>query len=192
MSFQHRYAEHNQLQSQQRTMQEAVQSKLTDLDQWISQYQTAFSNLEATHLASLLQDISSPIDLGKIFLVFNFFPIFFNIWYIGTLIKICLFYWYQMYPGPPSYVPATVFLQNAGQAHLITQCENVEAELGTLLQQRRGALRGCLEQLHSYATVALLYPRGTLQLHRVQQWKAWLEELLTDMTVEHCQHICRQ
>lgn len=99
---------------------------------------------------------------------------------------------YQMYPGPPSYVPATAFLQNAGQAHLIGQCENLEAELSTLLQQRRGALRGCLEQLHSYATVALLYPRGTLHLHRVQQWKVWLEELLTDMTVEHCQHICRR
>lgn len=45
-------------------MQDAIQSKLADLDQWISQYQAAFSNLEATQLASLLQDISSPIDLG--------------------------------------------------------------------------------------------------------------------------------
>lgn len=59
-----RYSEHTQLQSRQRTVQEAIQSKLTDLDQWISQYQAAFSNLEATQLASLLQDISSPIDLG--------------------------------------------------------------------------------------------------------------------------------
>uniref|UniRef100_A0A674MC73 non-specific serine/threonine protein kinase n=1 Tax=Takifugu rubripes TaxID=31033 RepID=A0A674MC73_TAKRU len=157
LTLEQRYSEHTRLQSQQRTMQEAIQSKLTDLDQWISQYQAAFSNLEAAQLATLLQDISCPIDLG-----------------------------------PPSYVPATAFLQNAGQAHLITQCENLEAELSTLLQQRRGALRGCLEQLHSYATVALLYPRGTLRLHRVQQWKAWLEELLTDMTVEQCQHIYRQ
>lgn len=94
--------------------------------------------------------------------------------------------------GPPSYVPATAFLQNAGQAHLISQCESLEAELSSLLQQRRGALRGCLEQLHSYATVALLYPRATLLLHRAHQWKAWLEELLRDMTVEHCQHIYRQ
>lgn len=61
----HRYSEHTQLQSRQRTVQEAIQSKLTDLDQWISQYQAAFSNLEATQLASLLQDISSPIDLGQ-------------------------------------------------------------------------------------------------------------------------------
>ncbi|TWW64309.1 Serine/threonine-protein kinase SMG1 [Takifugu flavidus] len=157
LTLEQRYSEHTRLQSQQRTMQEAIQSKLTDLDQWISQYQAAFSNLEAAQLATLLQDNSCPIDLG-----------------------------------PPSYVPATAFLQNAGQAHLITQCENLEAELSTLLQQRRGALRGCLEQLHSYATVALLYPRGTLRLHRVQQWKAWLEELLTDMTVEQCQHIYRQ
>jgi hypothetical protein len=31
----------------------------------ISQYQAAFASLEATQLASLLQDISSPIDLGE-------------------------------------------------------------------------------------------------------------------------------
>uniref|UniRef100_A0AAQ6IR98 non-specific serine/threonine protein kinase n=1 Tax=Anabas testudineus TaxID=64144 RepID=A0AAQ6IR98_ANATE len=157
LTLEQRYSEHTQLQSRQRTVQEAIQSKLSDLDQWISQYQAAFSNLEATQLASLLQDISSPIDLG-----------------------------------PPSYVPATAFLQNAGQAHLISQCESLEAEVSALLQQRRGALRGCLEQLHSYATVALLYPRATLLLHRAHQWKAWLEDLLRDMTVEHCQHIYRQ
>nr|XP_046270775.1 serine/threonine-protein kinase SMG1 isoform X2 [Scatophagus argus] len=157
LTLEQRYSEHTQLQSRQRTVQEAIQNKLADLDQWISQYQAAFSSLEATQLANLLQDISSPIDLG-----------------------------------PPSYVPATAFLQNAGQAHLISQCESLEAEVSSLLQQRRGALRGCLEQLHSYATVALLYPRTTLLLHRVHQWKAWLEELLTDMSVEHCQHICRQ
>ncbi|XP_068192330.1 serine/threonine-protein kinase SMG1 isoform X2 [Antennarius striatus] len=157
LTLEQRYSEHTQLQSRQRTVQEAIQSKLADLDQWISQYQAAFSNLEATQLASLLQDISSPIDLG-----------------------------------PPSYVPATAFLQNAGQAHLINQCESLEAEVSSLLQQRRGALRGCLEQLHSYATVALLYPRTTLLLHRAHQWKAWLEELLTDMTGERCQQIYRQ
>lgn len=94
--------------------------------------------------------------------------------------------------GPPSYVPATAFLQNAGQAHLISQCENLEAELSGLLQQRRASLRGCLEQLHSYATVALLYPRSTLLCHRVHQWKGWLEELLRDMTVELCQIIYRR
>ncbi|XP_071393422.1 serine/threonine-protein kinase SMG1 [Centroberyx affinis] len=157
LTLEQRYSEHTQLQSRQRTVQEAIQSKLSDLDQWISQYQAAFSSLEATQLASLLQDISSPIDLG-----------------------------------PPSYVPATAFLQNAGQAHLISQCEGLEAEVGSLLQQRRGALRGCLEQLHSYATVALLYPRATLLRHRAHQWKAWMEEVLQDMTVEHCQHIYRQ
>ncbi|XP_072224935.1 serine/threonine-protein kinase SMG1 isoform X3 [Leuresthes tenuis] len=157
VTLEQRYSEHTQLQSQQRTVQEAIRGKLADLDQWISQYQAAFSSLEASQLASLLQDISSPIDLG-----------------------------------PPSYVPATAFLQNAGQAHLISQCESLEAEMSSLLQQRRTALRGSLEQLHSYATVALLYPRATLLLHRVHQWKTWLEELLRDMTVEHCQNIYRR
>lgn len=95
-------------------------------------------------------------------------------------------------PGPPSYVPATAFLQNAGQAHLISQCEQLEAEVGALLQQRRLVLRGCLEHLHSYATVALLYPRAVLRRHRAHAWKQWLEELLRDMTVEHCQAIYHQ
>lgn len=157
LTLEHRYSEHNQLQSRQRTVQEAIQSKLSDLEQCISQYQAAFSSLEATQLASLLQDISSPIDLG-----------------------------------PPSYVPATAFLQNAGQAHVISQCESLEAELSSLLQQRRGLLRSCLEQLHSYATVALLYPRISLRRHRAYQWKSWLEELMREMTVERCQHIYHQ
>lgn len=183
----YRYSEHNQLQSRQRTVQEAIQSKLADLDQWISQYQAAFTNLEATQLASLLQDISSPIDLGKVLRTFS--------QQINTDYPPRLFYFPFLtspFSGPPSYVPATAFLQNAGQAHLISQCESLEAELSSLLQQRRGALHGCLEQLHSYATVALLYPRATLLLHRVHQWKTWLEELLRDMTVEHCQLMYRQ
>ncbi|XP_047656550.1 serine/threonine-protein kinase SMG1 isoform X1 [Tachysurus fulvidraco] len=153
-TLEHRYSEHTQLQSRQRTVQDAIQSKLSDLDQWLSQYQAAFGSLEATQLASLLQEISSPIDLG-----------------------------------PPSYVPATAFLQNAGQAHLISQCEALEAEVSALLQQRRSILRACLEHLHSYATVALLYPRAVLHRHRVYTWKQWMEELMCDMTVEHCQAI---
>ncbi|CAJ0965780.1 unnamed protein product [Ranitomeya imitator] len=103
-----RYSEHTQLQTQQRAVQESIQVKLNEFEQWITQYQAAFSNLEATKLAGLLQEISSQMDLG-----------------------------------PPSYVPATAFLQNAGQAHLITQCEQYEAEMGTLMQQRRSVLRGC-------------------------------------------------
>ncbi|XP_016399751.1 LOW QUALITY PROTEIN: serine/threonine-protein kinase SMG1-like [Sinocyclocheilus rhinocerous] len=156
-SLEHRYSEHTQLQSRQRTVQDAIQGKLSDLDQCISQYQAAFSSLEATQLASLLQEISSPIDLG-----------------------------------PPSYVPATSFLQNAGQAHLISQCEALEAEVSALLQQRRSQLCGCLEHLHSYATVALLYPRAVLLRHRVHTWKQWMEELVCDMTVDHCQTVYHQ
>ncbi|XP_035389717.1 serine/threonine-protein kinase SMG1 [Electrophorus electricus] len=153
-TLEHRYSEHTQLQSRQRTVQDAIQSKLSDLDQWISQYQAAFTSLEATQLASLLQEISSPIDLG-----------------------------------PPSYVPATAFLQNAGQSHLISQCEALEAEVSGLLQQRRSLLRGCLEHLHSYATVALLYPRAVLHRHRTYAWKQWMEELVRDMTAERCQAV---
>ncbi|XP_044160054.1 LOW QUALITY PROTEIN: serine/threonine-protein kinase SMG1 [Bufo gargarizans] len=156
-TLQHRYSEHTQLQTQQRAVQESIQVKLNEFEQWITQYQAAFSNLEATKLAGLLQEISSQMDLG-----------------------------------PPSYVPATAFLQNAGQAHLITQCEQYEAEIGALLQQRRSVLRGCLEHLHNYATVALLYPRSVFQKHRMEQWKTWMEELICSMTMEHCQELYRK
>ncbi|KAK6476140.1 serine/threonine-protein kinase SMG1-like isoform X1 [Huso huso] len=153
-TLEHRYSEHTQLQSRELAVQEAIQLKLSDFDLWISQYQAAFASMEATQLASLLQEISSPIDLG-----------------------------------PPSYVPATAFLQNAGQAHLIGQCEQLEGEVGALFQQRRSLLRGCLEHLHSYATVALLYPRAVFLRHRAHAWKQWMEELICDMTVDHCQAI---
>ncbi|XP_030337334.1 serine/threonine-protein kinase SMG1 isoform X3 [Strigops habroptila] len=156
-TLQHRYSEHTQLQSQQRAVQEAIQVKLNEFEQWITHYQTAFSNLEATQLASLLQEISTQMDLG-----------------------------------PPSYVPATAFLQNAGQAHLISQCEQLEGEVGALLQQRRSVLRGCLEQLHNYATVALQYPKAVFQKHRIEQWKTWMEELICNMTIERCQDIFRK
>lgn len=59
-----RYSEHTQLQTQQRAVQEAIQVKLNEFEQWITHYQAAFSNLEATQLASLLQEISSQMDLG--------------------------------------------------------------------------------------------------------------------------------
>ncbi|KAB1263179.1 Serine/threonine-protein kinase SMG1 [Camelus dromedarius] len=156
-TLQHRYSEHTQLQTQQRAVQEAIQVKLNEFEQWITHYQAAFSNLEATQLASLLQEISTQMDLG-----------------------------------PPSYVPATAFLQNAGQAHLISQCEQLEGEVGALLQQRRTVLRGCLEQLHHYATVALQYPKAIFQKHRIEQWKTWMEELICNTTVERCQELYRK
>ncbi|XP_030068691.1 serine/threonine-protein kinase SMG1 isoform X4 [Microcaecilia unicolor] len=156
-TLQHRFSEHTQLQSQQRAVKEAIQVKLNEFEQWITQYQAAFNNLEATQLAGLLQEISSPMDLG-----------------------------------PPSYVPATAFLQNAGQAHLISQCEQYEGEMGALLQQRRSILRGCLEHLHSYATVALQYPKTVFQKHRIEQWKSWMEELISNMKMENCQDLYRK
>lgn len=61
-----------------------------------------------------------------------------------------------------------------------------------MLQQRRTILRGCLEQLHSYAAVALQYPKAVFQKHRMEQWKTWMEELICDMTVEHCQELYRK
>lgn len=59
-----RYSEHTQLQTQQRAVQEAIQVKLNEFEQWITHYQAAFNNLEATQLASLLQEISTQMDLG--------------------------------------------------------------------------------------------------------------------------------
>lgn len=60
-----RYSEHTQLQTQQRAVQEAIQVKLNEFEQWITHYQAAFNNLEATQLANLLQEISTQMDLGR-------------------------------------------------------------------------------------------------------------------------------
>lgn len=45
--------------------------KLNEFEQWITHYQAAFNNLEATQLASLLQEISSQMDLGMGFFILD-------------------------------------------------------------------------------------------------------------------------
>ncbi|XP_032817004.1 serine/threonine-protein kinase SMG1 isoform X1 [Petromyzon marinus] len=91
--------------------------------------------------------------------------------------------------GPPSYVPATGFLQSAGQAQVIAQSEAAECELVTALQQRRGILRGCLEALHNYAAVGLHYPRAAFNTHRAHRWACWLQALLCEGAPTRCQEI---
>lgn len=55
--------------------------------------------------------------------------------------------------GSPSYGPAVKFLKNAGQSNVVKQCELIEKELSTVLNQRRGALRSCLEAVLTYSSI---------------------------------------
>ena len=53
--------------------------------------------------------------------------------------------------GAPSFTPAISFLN--GKSNVVSQCEQVEGELIALLNQRRAALRACLDTILSYSSI---------------------------------------
>lgn len=55
--------------------------------------------------------------------------------------------------GAPSFTPAVSFLNGAGKSNVVSQCEQVEGELIALLNQRRAALRACLDTILSYSSI---------------------------------------
>ncbi|XP_077868684.1 serine/threonine-protein kinase SMG1-like [Saccoglossus kowalevskii] len=91
--------------------------------------------------------------------------------------------------GVASYVHATEFLQNAGQAQTVIQCEQVESELSNLIHQRQQMLRGCLEVLHSYSTIASQFPSSYVNQNRCYDWQNWLQELVCNFTSEMCKSV---
>ncbi|KAI8501131.1 Serine/threonine-protein kinase smg1 [Branchiostoma belcheri] len=91
--------------------------------------------------------------------------------------------------GVPSYVSAISFLQNAGQGHTVTQCEQVDSELSQMLYQRRTVLHSCLEVLSTYSTVVAQFPESYRELNRFHSWHHWLQELICDFSSHRCQEI---
>ncbi|KAH9498432.1 Serine/threonine-protein kinase smg1 [Bulinus truncatus] len=55
--------------------------------------------------------------------------------------------------GAPSFAAASSFLQNAGQSQIISQCEQLETEMCTLLEQKRVLLHNVVKILHTYGTI---------------------------------------
>ncbi|XP_078611831.1 serine/threonine-protein kinase SMG1-like isoform X2 [Branchiostoma floridae x Branchiostoma japonicum] len=91
--------------------------------------------------------------------------------------------------GVPSYVSAISFLQNAGQGHTVTQCEQVDGELSQMLYQRRTVLHSCLEVLSTYSTIVAQFPESYRELNRFHSWHHWLQELICDFSSHRCQEI---
>ncbi|XP_070580922.1 serine/threonine-protein kinase SMG1-like [Ptychodera flava] len=88
--------------------------------------------------------------------------------------------------GIPSYIPATEFLQNAGQTQTVIQCEQVETELSNMIHQRQQVLKGCLDVLHSYGTIVSQFPASFVHQNRCYDWQQWLQELVCNFTTEMC------
>ncbi|XP_030839844.1 serine/threonine-protein kinase SMG1 isoform X2 [Strongylocentrotus purpuratus] len=88
--------------------------------------------------------------------------------------------------GAPSYVPAVGFLQNAGQAQIIQQCEQAESEMEKVLKQRRELVVSCVEILKAYYSMVTLFPPNFYEMTRTFVWHHWLQQLLQSFTSDMC------
>lgn len=95
-------------------------------------------------------------------------------------------------PGAPSFAPAISFLQGAGQGHIVTQCEQLEAELSGLFNQRRTMFHSCLDLLHTYATVTSLFPADYVQQNRSCEWQSWLQSMMEDSSTKNCKLVLEE
>ncbi|GIY22261.1 hypothetical protein CDAR_374792 [Caerostris darwini] len=88
-----------------------------------------------------------------------------------------------------SVAPVVEFLQSAGQGQLVQQCEQAESDLASSLQQRRLAMRSCIDLFTTYATVILQFGPTYKEQNRCFRWKQWLENLLSDFSTSKCLEI---
>uniref|UniRef100_A0A2C9LZC5 non-specific serine/threonine protein kinase n=1 Tax=Biomphalaria glabrata TaxID=6526 RepID=A0A2C9LZC5_BIOGL len=94
--------------------------------------------------------------------------------------------------GPPSFAAATSFLQSAGQAQIIAQCEQLETELCTLLGQKRALLHNVVKIVHTYSTVVSQFGIFFANDNRTFRFLSWLQEMLQDFTSHKCDEIMSQ
>ena len=73
--------------------------------------------------------------------------------------------------GSPSYGPAVNFLKSAGQSSVVKQCESIENELSLVMNQRRSALRNCLEAVLTYSSIVN-------QVNPRKKWQVFSKEFL--------------
>ncbi|XP_041362847.1 serine/threonine-protein kinase SMG1-like [Gigantopelta aegis] len=91
--------------------------------------------------------------------------------------------------GSASFSAATDFLHGAGQGQIVTQCEQLEAEMSSYIQQRRALLRNTVEILHSYSTIVTQFGSIFANDTRTSQYLQWLQELICDFTTDKCNEI---
>ncbi|XP_059145931.1 serine/threonine-protein kinase SMG1-like [Physella acuta] len=91
--------------------------------------------------------------------------------------------------GTPSFSAASSFLQNAGQSQIITQCEQLESEMCSILEQRRALLHNVVKILHTYTTVVSQFGIAFSEDNRTFKFLGWLRELLSDFTSHKCDDV---
>lgn len=91
--------------------------------------------------------------------------------------------------GPASFTAAKDFLQGAGQSKYITQCEQLEGELGNLLKQRQTLLSSTLDILRSYSAIASQFGSAFANNNRAFQFLGYLQELMSNFSSTKCEEI---
>lgn len=84
------------------------------------------------------------------------------------------------------------FLQNAGQANMIIQCEQSEADVDQLKQQQTVITTKCLHFLQEYATVLAQCPSTYREKHRIWCYLNWSKYLLDIDSVSACDAVLEQ
>ncbi|XP_066926510.1 serine/threonine-protein kinase SMG1-like [Clytia hemisphaerica] len=94
--------------------------------------------------------------------------------------------------GSPSYGPAVSFLKSAGQSNVVKQCESIENELSVVLNQRRSALRNCLEAVLTYSSIVNQFSLEYTNHPSLCLWVPLLSNLLMDPTSVNCNETLAQ
>ncbi|XP_048758488.2 serine/threonine-protein kinase SMG1-like [Ostrea edulis] len=94
--------------------------------------------------------------------------------------------------GTTSFGTVTDFLQGAGQSQIVSQCEQLEAEMVSYLQLQRSHLHRAMDVLHTYATIISQFGTSFADQNRTGYYLMWLQEVLCDFTSERCENIVSQ
>ncbi|GFO31315.1 serine/threonine-protein kinase smg1, partial [Plakobranchus ocellatus] len=91
--------------------------------------------------------------------------------------------------SPPSFSAASSFLQGAGQFQIIAQCEQLETEMCSILEQRRSLLHTTVQILHTYNTLVSQFGSVCAEDNRTFKFLGWLQEILSDFTSIKCEEV---
>eukprot|EP00106_Octopus_bimaculoides_P021655 XP_014789097.1 PREDICTED: serine/threonine-protein kinase SMG1-like isoform X1 [Octopus bimaculoides] len=91
--------------------------------------------------------------------------------------------------GGPSFSAATKFLQAAGQGQIVQQCEQLESELVSCLENQRSILQSSLDILNTYAAIVGHFGLPFSEKSRTSNYLTWLQRLLRNFSSDNCSEI---
>ncbi|XP_005098211.1 serine/threonine-protein kinase SMG1 [Aplysia californica] len=94
--------------------------------------------------------------------------------------------------GPPSFAASSAFLQSAGQSQIISQCEQLEAEMVSAIEQRRSLLQSVIKSLLLYSNIVSQFGVVYAEDNRTYKFLGWLQELLSNFTSQKCEEVLSQ